>query len=187
VRANPISAWFSDGPRKIPRFGDLECWAALFPLSNDSLILRVPTDLDPVPDHIRRVRLRLLCSGYACERRAETILKEVAAPAPITKAVIDAHKREVKVQAILDLNQRREKYSSGDFINNAGITCLIDDAHAIAHNKVMIIDGQIVITGSLILTKAAGQKNGENLLIIEDATRPHKYSTNWSRHAKQVD
>ena len=42
----------------------------------------------------------------------------------------------------------------------------IDDQHAIAHNKVMIIDGGTVITGSFNFSKAAEQSNAENLLIL---------------------
>ena len=56
---------------------------------------------------------------------------------------------------ILDKSQRSEKYSSADFVHNAGIPTLVDAVHAIAHNKIMIIDGQVVITGSFNFTKNA--------------------------------
>lgn len=39
----------------------------------------------------------------------------------------------------------------------------------IAHNKVMVIDGRTVITGSFNFTKAAEESNAENLLVIDDA------------------
>jgi phosphatidylserine/phosphatidylglycerophosphate/cardiolipin synthase-like enzyme len=68
--------------------------------------------------------------------------------APIAKALLDAHKRGVQVQVILDKSQRTEKYSSADFLANQGVLTLIDPEHAIAHNKIMIIDGEMVITGS---------------------------------------
>ena len=45
---------------------------------------------------------------------------------------------------------------------------LIDDKHAIAHNKVMIIDGNTVITGSFNFTKAAEEKNAENVIVLKD-------------------
>ena len=64
--------------------------------------------------------------------------------APIAKALLNAHKRGVKVEVILDKSQRTEKYSSGTFFFNAGIPVKIDAKHTIAHNKVMIIDGEIV-------------------------------------------
>lgn len=59
----------------------------------------------------------------------------------------------------------------------------IDAAHAIAHNKVMIIDGETVITGSFNFTKAAEEKNAENLLVIHDRALATKYMENWKEHA----
>ena len=69
--------------------------------------------------------------------------------AEIGKALLDAHKRGVKVQVILDKSQRNTKYPPAAFFANAGIPTRIDAAHAIAHNKIMVIDGETVITGSL--------------------------------------
>jgi phosphatidylserine/phosphatidylglycerophosphate/cardiolipin synthase-like enzyme len=60
----------------------------------------------------------------------------------IAKALLDAHKRGVKVEVILDKSQKTDQYSSADFLANSGISTKIDAAHAIAHNKVMIIDGE---------------------------------------------
>jgi phosphatidylserine/phosphatidylglycerophosphate/cardiolipin synthase-like enzyme len=60
----------------------------------------------------------------------------------------------------------------------------IDAEHAISHNKVMIIDGEIVITGSFNFTKAAQEKNAENLLIIRDPTLAVQYTQNWQAHAQ---
>ena len=54
------------------------------------------------------------------------------------------------------------------FSRTAGIPTFIDAKHAIAHNKIMIIDRETVITGSFNFTKAAEEKNAENLLIIKD-------------------
>jgi len=66
--------------------------------------------------------------------------------APIAKALLNAHKRGGKVEVILDKSQRTDKYSSATFFYNSGISTKIDAKHAIAHNKVMIIDGETVIT-----------------------------------------
>jgi phosphatidylserine/phosphatidylglycerophosphate/cardiolipin synthase-like enzyme len=88
--------------------------------------------------------------------------------APIAKALLNAHKRGVKIEVLLDRSQRKEKYSSPDFLANQGITIKIDSQHAIAHNKVMVIDGETVITGSFNFTKAVEENNIENLLIIRD-------------------
>jgi phosphatidylserine/phosphatidylglycerophosphate/cardiolipin synthase-like enzyme len=104
--------------------------------------------------------------------------------APIAGALRDAHRRGVKVTVILDKSQRSERYSSADFLKNAGIATFIDASHSIAHNKVMILDGLTVITGSFNFTKAAEESNAENLLVIEDAALAAKYRANWETHAK---
>ena len=107
--------------------------------------------------------------------------------APIAKALVDAHKRGVQVRMILDKSQRTEKYSSADFVAHAGIPVQIDAKHAIAHNKVMVIDEEAVITGSFNFTKAAEENNAENLLVIHNKKLAAKYLENWQRHAEHSE
>ena len=102
--------------------------------------------------------------------------------APIAAALVEAHKRGVHVEVILDKSQRTEKYSSADFVAHAGIPTFIDAKHAIAHNKIMVIDEMTVITGSFNFTKAAEENNAENLLVIHDAELAAKYLANWHAH-----
>jgi phosphatidylserine/phosphatidylglycerophosphate/cardiolipin synthase-like enzyme len=107
--------------------------------------------------------------------------------APIAKALLNAHKRGVKVQAILDKSQKTVKYSSATFLYNTGVPTFIDARHAIAHNKIMIIDRETVITGSFNFTKAAEDKNAENLLVIKNKEIAKAYLENWSRHKEHAD
>jgi phosphatidylserine/phosphatidylglycerophosphate/cardiolipin synthase-like enzyme len=106
---------------------------------------------------------------------------------PIAKALTDAFKRGVKVEAILDKSQRKEKYMSATFLANAGIPTFIDDKHAIAHNKIVIIDRETVITGSFNFTKAAEEKNAENLLIITNKDLANIYMDNWYKHREHSE
>jgi len=107
--------------------------------------------------------------------------------APIAKSLTDAFKRGVKVEAILDKSQRKEKYTAATFLANAGIPTFIDDKHAIAHNKIMIIDRETVITGSFNFTKAAEEKNAENLLIIRNKDLAGIYIKNWEKHKEHSE
>ena len=107
--------------------------------------------------------------------------------AQIAKALLNAHKRGVKVEAILDKSQKSEKYTSATFLVNAGIPTFIDSQHAIAHNKIMIIDRETVITGSFNFTKAAEDKNAENLLIIKSKELAGMYLKNWQRHREHSE
>jgi phosphatidylserine/phosphatidylglycerophosphate/cardiolipin synthase-like enzyme len=102
---------------------------------------------------------------------------------PIAKAIGNAHKRGVRVEVILDRSQKTDKYSMADYLHNASILVLIDSEHDKSHNKIMIIDGQAVITGSFNFTKAAENSNAENLLIIRDKIMADRYAENWKLHA----
>jgi phosphatidylserine/phosphatidylglycerophosphate/cardiolipin synthase-like enzyme len=104
--------------------------------------------------------------------------------APIAKALLDAHKRGVRVEVILDQSNRTDKYSAADFLANQGVPTKIDANHAISHNKVMVIDGETLITGSFNFTKAAQEKNAENVLIIRDKALAAQYTANWQAHAQ---
>jgi phosphatidylserine/phosphatidylglycerophosphate/cardiolipin synthase-like enzyme len=106
---------------------------------------------------------------------------------PIAKALLNAHKRGVKIEAILDKSQRKEKYTSATFLANSGIPTYIDHKHAIAHNKIIIVDRTTVITGSFNFTKAAEEKNAENLLIITSADMAKLYLENWMEHKKHSE
>jgi phosphatidylserine/phosphatidylglycerophosphate/cardiolipin synthase-like enzyme len=107
--------------------------------------------------------------------------------APIAKALLKAHKRGVKVEAILDKSQRTANYSSATFLANSEIPTFIDTAHAIAHNKVIVIDGTTLISGSFNFTKAAEEKNAENLLIIKSEELAKLYKDNWNRHREHSE
>jgi phosphatidylserine/phosphatidylglycerophosphate/cardiolipin synthase-like enzyme len=99
--------------------------------------------------------------------------------APIAKALVEAHKRGIRQTAILDESNETAQYSAATFLLNAGVPVWIDYRPAIAHSKVMIIDGKTVITGSFNFTKAAEEKNVENLLVIRDGALAAKYMANF--------
>ena len=108
--------------------------------------------------------------------------------APIAKGLLNAHKRKIKVEIILDkINIAKKSYSSAAFFFSQGIPVRIDSAHAIARNKIMIIDGETVITGSFNFTKAAEENNAENLLIIHDKKIADLYTKNWQEHERHSE
>lgn len=107
---------------------------------------------------------------------------------PIAKALIDAHRRGVTVEAILDKSNRTDRYSSATFLSNQGARVWIDGDHGIAHNKVMLIDDVTIITGSFNFSKAAEDSNAENLLIIKNyPDLSKKYLENWNAHRQHAE
>jgi phosphatidylserine/phosphatidylglycerophosphate/cardiolipin synthase-like enzyme len=108
--------------------------------------------------------------------------------APIAKAVVEARKRGVKVEAVLDKSNRTDKYSSATFLKNQACEVLIDARHAIAHNKIMIIDEQVIVTGSFNFARKAEESNAENLLIIRGCPKlVEKYLVNFREHQKHSE
>ncbi len=103
---------------------------------------------------------------------------------PIAKALVSAFKRRVKVQIILDKSQKTAKFSELNFFIEHNIPTYIDDAHAIAHNKIIIIDSEVLISGSFNFTKAAQEKNAENLIVIKDPHLTDLYQKNYFNHLK---
>jgi hypothetical protein len=64
----------------------------------------------------------------------------------------------VQVQVILDKSQRTEQYPSADFLANQGGATTIDAERAIAHRKLVVIHGEIVMTGSFIWLRRRRRK-----------------------------
>ncbi|WP_353272841.1 MULTISPECIES: phospholipase D family protein [unclassified Wolbachia] len=107
---------------------------------------------------------------------------------PIAESLIQAKKRGVEVKIILDKSQIHSKYSVVNELFEQGIKIYIDFKPAIAHNKVMIIDNQKIITGSFNFSDAAQKKNAENLLIITgDPPLVEQYIKNWKDRQSQSD
>ena len=107
--------------------------------------------------------------------------------APIAKALVEAYRRGVKVQVVLDKSQRTERFSDMGLLLEAGIPTWVDAAHAIAHNKIIVIDGERLITGSFNFTKGAEERNAENLLIIQDRELAKLYEANWEKHREHSE
>ncbi len=126
--------------------------------------------IEAVVDELGKAKYEILVQAYSFTS------KEIA------KALVDAKRRGLRTEIILDRSNKSTKYSAGDFTAHMGIPTYIDAAHAIAHNKIMIIDRETVITGSFNFTKAAEEKNAENLLIIRSKELAKDYRINWNEH-----
>jgi len=98
---------------------------------------------------------------------------------PIAEALIEAKNRGLDVQIILDKSQLNAKNSQYFALLKAKIPVYIDRKVAIAHNKVIIIDGDRIATGSYNFTANAENKNAENLMVIYDQTVAAKYTANF--------
>lgn len=103
--------------------------------------------------------------------------------AKIAQAMVGAYDRGVHVRVVLDKSQKNDLHSSVNFLLAHHVPVYLDDRHPIAHNKIMLIDGKSLMTGSFNFTKAADQKNAENLLILHNRPKIVSiYETNFEAH-----
>lgn len=101
----------------------------------------------------------------------------------IVDALIKAHQNQVQVQLLVDKNAPTSKGSKINLMLNQGIPIIIDKTVGCAHNKVMIIDDEYVITGSFNWTNNAQSKNSENIVIITGKDNNRKFKDNWYSRA----
>jgi phosphatidylserine/phosphatidylglycerophosphate/cardiolipin synthase-like enzyme len=101
---------------------------------------------------------------------------------PIARALVAAQRRGVDVQIIVDRDSVNAVHGQAVVMRRAGSVVMVDRAHAIAHNKVMIIDDRLVVTGSFNFTNAAETKNAENLIILRSNSVAKQFSDNWGYH-----
>jgi len=100
---------------------------------------------------------------------------------PIIAALVSSRKKGVTVRCVLDA--RAAKGSSVLLVLRSGnVPVLLDAAHSIAHNKVIIIDSGLVLCGSFNASNAAEFDNAENLLTIRDAVIVQRFLGNFLLH-----
>lgn len=108
---------------------------------------------------------------------------------PIVKALMDAHARGIDVELVFDRANEVDLRSDMPRCIESGMKVLVDAEHAIAHNKLMIVDQKIVITGSFNFTRQAEDANAENLLVIRNdkaiVTKYLQYYENHKVHCRQ--
>ena len=99
---------------------------------------------------------------------------------PIAKALIDKAQQGIRVYVLVDKSQsKKNRYTVVPMLQRNNIPVWIDRKPAIAHNKIIVIDEERVITGSFNYTKAAQEHNAENVLLIHDRELAVRYLTNW--------
>ena len=118
-------------------------------------------------------------------RRSVHVQAYVLTSDPIGRALIAAKKRGLDVRVIFGSGSARGEGSEAERLLAEKVIVLVDGFHRYAHNKIMIIDRSVVITGSFNFSEKAQEENAENMLIIKghpDVAR--RFNQNWAVHAK---
>eukprot|EP00359_Climacostomum_virens_P008317 CAMPEP_0204905338 /NCGR_PEP_ID=MMETSP1397-20131031/5367_1 /ASSEMBLY_ACC=CAM_ASM_000891 /TAXON_ID=49980 /ORGANISM="Climacostomum Climacostomum virens, Strain Stock W-24" /LENGTH=286 /DNA_ID=CAMNT_0052074211 /DNA_START=1 /DNA_END=859 /DNA_ORIENTATION=+ len=97
-------------------------------------------------------------------------------------ALIRAHERGVTVKVIADDECMKQPGSDIYTLRAVGILCESDSNPAAhMHNKFLVVDNSLLVTGSFNWTVAAVDSNQENLIIIEDFELARQYKEEFER------
>lgn len=110
----------------------------------------------------------------------------------IADALIRAHGRGVRVRLLLDDGANeppkagKRYYSQAKRCAEAGLAVRLDRKHPISHNKVRIVDGGLLISGSFNDSRAAN-RNAENLYAEDSPAVVKRYADNFERHWQHAE
>jgi phosphatidylserine/phosphatidylglycerophosphate/cardiolipin synthase-like enzyme len=100
---------------------------------------------------------------------------------PISASLLEAAQRGIAVRGIMESSQARGLGSEYGVLREAGLDVRLDQAAGNMHHKVLIIDEQIVVTGSYNFSKSAEERNDENVLVIHNASIARLYLDEFER------
>jgi phosphatidylserine/phosphatidylglycerophosphate/cardiolipin synthase-like enzyme len=103
---------------------------------------------------------------------------------PIAAALIGAARRGVDVRLIVGRSRGGSDANSrvGE-VAAQGVQVLIDEPPGLMHDKIVIVDGETVLTGSFNFSRSAQTRNVENVLIVNENAVARRYEDNWRDRA----
>ena len=98
----------------------------------------------------------------------------------LADALIEAHQRGVDVKILVETENAYSRGSEIERLAEAGVQVALDSNPYLMHNKVMIVDGKIVVTGSYNWSWSAENRNDENLIIIVSERVAEAYENDFN-------
>lgn len=103
----------------------------------------------------------------------------------IIEALKAAKARGVDVELVLDRSD--DEKEPAEEMKAAGADVRVDRHHKIAHSKVLIIDGTVVVNGSFNMTVSAQKANREDCTVIRSAAVAGVFLSDWAIHQKHAE
>ncbi|AVF38281.1 phospholipase D family protein [Rahnella sikkimica] len=100
----------------------------------------------------------------------------------VARGLVEAKRRGVDVKVVVDEkgNKGKASVAAMNLLVNAAIPVRTISKYKISHDKVIIVDGQTVETGSFNFTRSAAEANSENALVISGLPAlAQTYITHW--------
>jgi phosphatidylserine/phosphatidylglycerophosphate/cardiolipin synthase-like enzyme len=100
---------------------------------------------------------------------------------PLAEALLQAMKRGAYVRIVVEKDQAGNTGSEVDSLLEGGVDLRLDSNPNSMHHKVILIDGDMVVTGSYNFSRSAEDFNDENVIIVHNAELTADYLVEFNR------
>lgn len=104
-----------------------------------------------------------------CQNRLDFAIFTFSGSSGIDDALIQLRQSDRKVRGVVDPMQGKQSWSATPWLHNEGIDVFLPEnmpGLGKLHHKLMVIDENIVIAGSMNYTKPANEYNDENVFVL---------------------
>jgi len=176
------SSWLAEQYRRefeemflLDRFGALSLPALSIPAS---LIEGVQVEVRFSPDDRVAERIVELIRGAQHSIR---IMAYNLTLDEISDAILERAQAGVVVQGVFDEGQAKNQGSDVERLAQAGLDIWLDGSPGLMHHKVIVVDGELLITGSYNFSRSAEERNDENVLFIFSPELAELYRLEFER------
>ncbi len=104
----------------------------------------------------------------------------------ISDAIVDAHRRKVRLRIITDDDKAHDLGSDIDRFRKVGIPLRTDRTDYHMHHKFAIFDAKQILTGSYNWTRGASRDNHENIVITSDSKLVKAFTRTFEKLWKRL-
>lgn len=99
----------------------------------------------------------------------------------ISDAIVDSHRRRVRVRIITDNDKAEDLGSDVIRLDECGIPVRVDRSSNHMHHKYAIVDNECLITGSYNWTRSASEYNEENIVALYERVLIRQFSDHFDK------
>ncbi len=99
----------------------------------------------------------------------------------ISDAILERAQAGLVVQGVFDEGQAENEGSDVERLAQAGLDVWLDGSPGLLHHKVIVVDGELLITGSYNFSRSAEDRNDENVLFIFSPELADQYRLEFER------
>lgn len=129
----------------------------------------VPVRIRFAPDDTPE--LEIVKQMLKCSRRIDFAIFTFSGSSGIDDALLMLHRAGVEIYGVLDGVQGRHKWAATRWLHDKGMNIFLTDKKRMPglgklHHKLMVIDDDIVVAGSMNYTAPANELNDENIYVL---------------------